>query len=273
MLTEDENNRIDYPVVTVGALIVAPDGEILLIRSNKWRNLYSIPEGEIASGETLQAAITREIWNETQLKVKKLRKALIQECIDSPEYYQKAHLIQHHFVAELDDAFSKHIKGADFLWISPVQALALPLSRACRLLLEWHLDNATEISSQAPGLIGFNRHRIDCIVGLYPVEREKVQTLYVDVKVKVDLTACVHSGKISDTIDYASLADACTDLALKKHYYLLETFAADVLEYCKNCFQPKWAWVQIQKPAAIPSAAHAFVEMEYQKKDHLLCGR
>ena len=123
------------------------------------------------------------------------------------------------------------------------------------------------------GIIGFDQHRIECVIGIYAAEREKPQTIFIDLKVKVDLTACIQSGKIKDTVDYVALAQFCTDLAHTKKYFLLEVFAADILECCKKQFNASWAWVKIQKPAALTHAAYAFVEMERGETEVKGCGR
>lgn len=116
------------------------------------------------------------------------------------------------------------------------------------------------------GVIGIHKHRIDCVIGVYPAEREQTQTIYVDVKIKIDLAASINSGSVMDSVDYVAIADLCTELAQNRKYYLLEQFASDILDNCKNLFKANWAWAQIQKPSAIPSAAYAYVEMEYEER-------
>lgn len=131
---------------------------------------------------------------------------------------------------------------------------------------------SNQVKRASYGIIGICKHRIDCVVGIYPAEREKLQTLHVDIKIKIDLAPSIQSGNIKDSVDYVALAGMSTELALAKNYYLLEEFAADILDGCKKQFNACWAWVQIQKPSALPSAAYAFVEMEYQEKEVQGCG-
>ncbi len=120
-------------------------------------------------------------------------------------------------------------------------------------------------SNACYGILGIKQHQIECIVGIFPEERVKKQTLFVDVKIKLDLSACLASGRMEDTVDYVSIAQACTAFAQKNQYLLLETFAFDLLDHCLNHFKAEWAWVCIQKPSALPSAAYAFVEIERSK--------
>ena len=57
------------PLATVGALIFNSKNEVLMIRTHKWSNLWGIPGGKIKWGETSEAALRREILEETGLKI------------------------------------------------------------------------------------------------------------------------------------------------------------------------------------------------------------
>ena len=57
----------DMAVSTVGALIHDGAGQILMIRTHKWNNLWGIPGGKSEQGETSVTALRREILEETAL--------------------------------------------------------------------------------------------------------------------------------------------------------------------------------------------------------------
>ena len=71
------------PLATVGALIFNGAGEVLMIRTHKWSNLWGIPGGKIKWGETSEAALRREIKEETGLNVTDIEFVLVQDCIHS----------------------------------------------------------------------------------------------------------------------------------------------------------------------------------------------
>jgi ADP-ribose pyrophosphatase YjhB (NUDIX family) len=53
-----------FPEPTVGALILGPDGRLLLMRSHKWRNNHVVvPGGRIELGERMEDALRREVKN------------------------------------------------------------------------------------------------------------------------------------------------------------------------------------------------------------------
>jgi len=254
----------ERPLATVGALIVAPDGDILLVRSKKWHDLFSLPGGKVELGETREEALRREIWEETGLKVGHVHFAIVQDCIFSPEFYQPRHFIMHDFIARLDSSASKEeVKLNDeaytFCWIQPKQALELPLHRECRHLIEWYLAHS-KFSKQ--GWIGFSDHQITTIVGIHPKERLEEQTLFIDGKVNYAFAPCLVSGHVKDTIDYTQLTQICTQLAHEKKYLLLETFASDILDTWLTRFPISRGWIKIKKPAAVSTADYTFIELE-----------
>lgn len=135
-----------YPLATVGGLIVAPDNTILLVRSKKWNNHYSIPGGKIELGETREEAIVREIREETDLEVINLRFVGTQESIYSHEFWEKRHFLMNDFVADLDPRYDKskvHLNGEaqKFRWVTIEEAKNLPLHREVRNLIEWYDKN------------------------------------------------------------------------------------------------------------------------------------
>lgn len=111
------------------------------------------------------------------------------------------------------------------------------------------------------GIVGFDHHRVQCIVGVNPEERIAVQELYIDLKVEANFLSCVASDQVVDTISYVDLADVCTKVAKERQCALLETLAADILTVLLDQFAINRAWIRIKKPSALPSAEYAVVEL------------
>ena len=85
--------RAEVPIATVGALIFNEAGEVLMIRTHKWSDLWGIPGGKIKWGESSVAALRREVREETNLDISDVEFVLVQECIHSKEFYRDAHFI------------------------------------------------------------------------------------------------------------------------------------------------------------------------------------
>ncbi|MDE1169924.1 MAG: NUDIX domain-containing protein [Verrucomicrobium sp.] len=127
------------PLPAVGALLYNGRGEVLMIQTFKWSHHWGIPGGKIQGGETAEAAVIREVREETGLELEKVRFARIHDCINPPEFYHPAHFILLTYTARVagEDPSVRLNEEADcFRWIRPDEALGLPLNGPSRTLLE-----------------------------------------------------------------------------------------------------------------------------------------
>jgi len=134
-----------YPEATVGALIVNDKGEILLVRSYKWGNKYTVPGGHIELGERSEAAIKREVKEEVGLDIEPVKLLLVQEAIFPVDYVKHEHYI---FMDYLCRSKSSAVKVdreeiQEYLWVEPDRALELePESFTRNLVTEYLKDVA-----------------------------------------------------------------------------------------------------------------------------------
>ena len=71
-------------------------------------------------------------------------------------------------------------------------------------------------------LISISDLKIHCIVGIYPHERIEPQDLFLDLELKIDLTAIEHSQNLDDTVDYAALSQQLTLMIQERQFELIE---------------------------------------------------
>ena len=118
-----------YPEPTVGALIVNPEGKILLAKSHKWFNKYTLPGGHIEVGETMKEAVKREVKEEVGLDVEVVEFLLMQEAIFAKEFWKKKHFIFFDFFCRVGDQEVKldNDELQDFVWVYPGAAFNLNL--------------------------------------------------------------------------------------------------------------------------------------------------
>lgn len=127
-----------YPVVTVGALVFNQKKECLLILTDKWSYTFAIPGGKIDKDETSTDALLRELREETELTLKETSLFMVQDCIQSEEFYvPDSHFIFLNYIAYTDN---EHVvlndEAQSFLWVHPKDALHLNLNHPTRLLIE-----------------------------------------------------------------------------------------------------------------------------------------
>ena len=128
------------PLTTVGALAVSPDGRVLLVQTHKWRDTWGVPGGKVEYGETLKAALQREFLEETGLSLSNIYWGPVQEAVRSPEFYKEAHFILLNFVALTQSTtVTLNDEAQAYVWVTPEDALELPLNTPTRVLVEFYL--------------------------------------------------------------------------------------------------------------------------------------
>jgi ADP-ribose pyrophosphatase YjhB (NUDIX family) len=125
------------PIVTVGGLIFNGSGEVLMVRTHKWSNLWGIPGGKIKWGETAVAALEREVEEETSLRVTDVEFVLVQDCIHSKEFYRDAHFVLLNYTCRCagEPAVKLNDEAREFRWVTVAQALEMPVNQPTRHLL------------------------------------------------------------------------------------------------------------------------------------------
>ena len=131
-----------YPEATVGALIVNDRGEVLLVRSYKWGEKYTVPGGHIELGERAEDAIVREVKEETGLDSVAEELLIVQQAIYAKDYHKHEHYIFMDYVCK---AISTEVKldGRElqsFIWLRPEDALKLDLEEYTRRFVLKYLE-------------------------------------------------------------------------------------------------------------------------------------
>jgi ADP-ribose pyrophosphatase YjhB (NUDIX family) len=125
------------PIVTVGGLIIDPDGRILLIRTHKWGDRWGIPGGKIDEGEPMAAALVREVKEETGLDVTEVRFEAAFDSINSPEFYKPTHMVLLNFTCRTEGgAVTLNDEAQAHAWVTPEAALRYDLNAPTRRLIE-----------------------------------------------------------------------------------------------------------------------------------------
>ncbi len=127
-----------YPEPTVGALILNGKGEMLLVRSHKWGDRYTIAGGHVEVGETLVEALEREIREEVGLGISGVRFLMVQEAIFSPEFWKPRHFVFFDFVC-MSAGGEVNVDGKEIqsaVWVEPRVALGMELDSFTRRMVE-----------------------------------------------------------------------------------------------------------------------------------------
>ena len=117
-----------YPEPTVGALIFDPQGRLFLMRSHKWGGRYVVPGGHVELGETLEAALRREVAEETGLAIRDIRFVCMQEFIYDRAFWQPRHFIFFDYACRNDKTDIRlNDEAEEYVWVPVDEALRLPV--------------------------------------------------------------------------------------------------------------------------------------------------
>lgn len=129
---------VNTPQVAVGAVVV-DDQRLLMVQRNRepGKGLWSVPGGRLESGEYLDAAVAREVKEETGLDVSVGQLLGILEVVGDPHY------VILDFVATVNGEAAP-VAGddvADVRWVPLDEVSALDCTpRFCETLRGWGID-------------------------------------------------------------------------------------------------------------------------------------
>lgn len=215
-------------IPAVRGLLCAPDGQILLVSTHKWKGL-TIPGGKLEYRESIRSALRREVFEETALT--------FTDCIEAPTFesvedgeIQTQHFITFSFICFLSSNSDKHAiqlneELTSYQWVDPVLALDLPLTGPTRKLLLWYNERFGSF-----GKVGVANQEISARIGVYPQERGILQTIELSLFVHYNMHRAINRDHIADAIDYIVLLATCKEVALSRHFDLLETLAQSLID-------------------------------------------
>ena len=135
-----------YSEATVGALVVNSSGNVLIVRSSKWSDKYTVPGGHIELGERAEDAITREVKEETGLDVEVVKLLLVQQAIYPKYYHRHEHFVFMDYVCMAKETDVK-LDGRELqysTWVRPEDALKLDIEEYTRTFAEKYLEELNQ---------------------------------------------------------------------------------------------------------------------------------
>ncbi len=114
--------------------------------------------------------------------------------------------------------------------------------------------------------------KLETIIGIHDWEREKKQTITLDIDIGCSIQSAAASDKIEHCIDYFSVCERIKKLAQVHQYQLVETFAEEVSRIILYEFTAQWVRVKLNKPEAVheTNGVGVIIERHHDKNQHLV---
>lgn len=98
-------------------------------------------------------------------------------------------------------------------------------------------------------------------IGVLAHEKQAAQPIVLDIELNVDTRLAAQSDDLSNTVDYASLAQQLGTQCLAQHVELVETLAQQLADICLNDQRVQQVTLSIGKPHALANAASVGVRI------------
>lgn len=117
------------------------------------------------------------------------------------------------------------------------------------------------------GTTGLKQLRVDCIVGVYPHEREQAQAVFLDIELDYDFALAAASDAIPDAVDYDDVATSVTALIQMRRFQLIETMAeATAAMLLDRVPIIRAVRLEIRKPAAVRAAECSYARVDRTRR-------
>ncbi|WP_438864126.1 dihydroneopterin aldolase [Neptunicella sp.] len=107
--------------------------------------------------------------------------------------------------------------------------------------------------------------QVTSLIGVYDWERTAQTPLLVDLQIWVDLTPASQSDLVTDTLDYANIAEAVKQVASNSKFELLEALAGAMIKQIFSQFDCQKIELKLSKPEILPDARNVAVVLTRTK--------
>ena len=114
--------------------------------------------------------------------------------------------------------------------------------------------------------IFINQLQLQTIIGIHDWEREKAQTIILDIEIFYNTAAAAQSDNIADCIDYFKVCERLKRLAEEHSYQLVEAFAEEVSRIILQEFSAPGVKIKLSKPEAVQEAQGVGIIIERQSE-------
>jgi len=98
--------------------------------------------------------------------------------------------------------------------------------------------------------------KVDTVIGTLPEERDKTQTLVINLELYLPLQKAGKSDNLFDSVDYSKIEDKIVKMGEKAKFFLIERFAEEIADICLKEELVTKVKVEVAKPGALKHSAN-----------------
>ena len=103
---------------------------------------------------------------------------------------------------------------------------------------------------------------LNLFIGIYPEEQERMQTIYLDLKLGGNFLKAGEKDDLSFSVDYTKIEENLSHNFSGSRYNLLETLAKDILNLVFNYQVVNFVDLKIKKPNAVKLAQSVSISIQ-----------
>ncbi len=108
---------------------------------------------------------------------------------------------------------------------------------------------------------------VETIIGVFDWEREREQTVSIDLDLGCDIRAAARSDAIADALDYKAISHRVAKFTAASEFMLVETLAEAIAEIILTEFPVPWLRLRLGKPGAVTGSKDTGVIIERRQAD------
>jgi len=103
---------------------------------------------------------------------------------------------------------------------------------------------------------------IDTLIGIYDWEREKRQTVILDIEMAFDIKKAAATDDIQYALDYKTVSDRIIGFVKASECLLVERLICEIAELIRSEFNVPWVKITLNKKGAIGSDIDVGITIE-----------
>jgi dihydroneopterin aldolase len=107
---------------------------------------------------------------------------------------------------------------------------------------------------------------IETIIGIYDWERQKKQTIVLDIEMAFDIKKAAQTDDIAHTLDYKAVSERVVSFVEQSQFFLVEKLIEEIATLLRTEFPIPWVKIILNKRGAITRAKDVGIIIERGEK-------